>query len=67
MKMKIRILKNQRRKKTMSNLIGGGGAEKLCRVCHRELISHSWEQQKQCAEKMPDYYKGDDGEDDKQD
>ena len=51
----------------MSNLIGGGGAEKLCRVCHRELISHSWEQQKQCAEKMPDYYKGDGGEDDKQD
>ena len=39
--------------------------EKLCRVCHEPLISHSWEQQKQCAEKMSDYYKGD--ENDKQD
>ena len=33
--------------------------KKLCRVCHKPLISHSWEEQKQCAEKMHDYYKGD--------
>tara|TARA_B100001245_G_C22574030_1_gene285707 strand:- start:190 stop:330 length:141 start_codon:yes stop_codon:yes gene_type:complete len=33
--------------------------EKLCRVCHKPLISHSWSEQKACAEKMTDYYKGD--------
>jgi len=35
--------------------------EKLCRVCHKPLISHSWDEQKECAGKMTDYYKGGEG------
>tara|TARA_B100001245_G_C22800167_1_gene385732 strand:- start:610 stop:732 length:123 start_codon:yes stop_codon:yes gene_type:complete len=28
--------------------------EKLCRVCHKPLTEHSFDQQKDCAEKMRD-------------
>jgi hypothetical protein len=40
-------------------MMAGTPDDKLCKVCHKPLISHSWDQQKVCAQRMSDYYKGD--------